>query len=77
MTAKGVKDYLLSYQCNDYVCLPVPGIGATADISNHLCENILGLQKVTPLATYVSVGYKYFVNCCRTGNITFSCKKSL
>jgi hypothetical protein len=73
MTAKGVKDCVVSYQCNDYICLTVSGIGTTADRSNHICGNIPGLKKVTPIATSILVGCKYFVHLCRTGNVTFSC----
>lgn len=74
MTAKGVKDCVVSYQCNDMVCFAVSIVGTTADVSNHICGNIPVLQKVTPLATYISLGCKYFVHLCQTGNLTFSCK---
>jgi len=77
MTAKGVKDCVVSYQCNDMVCFTVSAIGTTSDISNHVCGNIPVLKKVTPLATYISLGCKYFVHLCQTGNITFSCKDPL
>lgn len=77
MTAKGVKDCVVSYQCNDMVCFTVSVIGTTADISNHVCGNIPGLKKVTPVATYISLGCKYFVHLCQTGNLTFSCKDSI
>merc|ERR1712187_593670 len=49
----------------------------TADVSNHICGNIPGLKKVTPLTTYISLGCKYFVHLCQTGNITFSCKNPI
>ena len=75
MTAKGVKDCVVSYQCNDMVCFTVSAIGTTADISNQVCGNIPGLKKVTPLTTYISLGCKYFVHLCRTGNVTFSCNE--
>ena len=74
MTAKGVKDCVVSYQCNDMVCFTVSMVGTTADVSNHICGNIPVLKKVTPLATYISLGCKYFVHLCQTGNVTFSCK---
>jgi len=74
MTAKGVKDCVVSYQCNDMVCFTVSVVVTTADVSNHICGNIPGLKKVTPLATYISLGCKYFVHLCQTGNVTFSCK---
>ena len=74
MTAKGVKDCVVSYQCNDMVCFTVSVIGTTADVGSHICGNIPGLKKVTPLTTYISLGCKYFVHLCQTGNITFSCK---
>ena len=77
MTAKGVKDCVVSYQCNDMVCFTVSMVGTTADVSNHICGNIPGLKKVTPLTTYISLGCKYFVHLCQTGNITFSCKDSI
>jgi hypothetical protein len=73
MTAKGVKDCVVAYQCNDYICLTISGIGTIADLSTHICGNIPGLKKVTPLTAYMSVGCKSFVYMCRTGNITFSC----
>ena len=77
MTAKGVKDCVVSYRCNDMVCFTVSVVGTTADISNHICGNIPGLKKVTPLATYISLGCKYFVHLCQTGNVTFSCKDQI
>jgi len=77
MTAKGVKDCVVSYRCNDMVCFTVSVVGTTADISNHICGNIPGLKKVTPLTTYISLGCKYFVHLCQTGNITFSCKEQI
>jgi hypothetical protein len=73
MTAKGIKDCVVRYQCNDSVCFPISCIGTTADLGNFLCGNIPGLKKVTPLTTYLSLGCKYFVHACRTGSITFSC----
>ena len=73
MTAKGVKDCVVSYQCSDMVCFTVSVVGTTADVSNHICGNIPGLKKVTPLTTYISLGCKYFVHLCQTGNVTFSC----
>lgn len=69
MTAKGVKDCVISYQCNDMVCFTVSVVKTTTDVSN-----IPGLKKVTPLATYISLRCKYFVHICQTGNVTFSCK---
>ena len=45
MTAKGVKDCVVSYQCNDMVCFTVSVVGTTADVSNHICGNIPGLKK--------------------------------
>lgn len=77
MTAKGVKDCVVSYQCNDMVCLTVSVIGTTADISNHICGNIPGLKKVTPVATYISLGCKYFVHVCQKGHLPFSCQDSI
>lgn len=77
MIAKGVKDCVVSYQCNDMVCFTVSIVGTTADISNHICGNIPVLKKVTPLATYISLGCKYFVHLCQTGNLTFSCKDKI
>ncbi len=74
MTVKGVKDCVVLYQCNDMVCFTVSVVGTTADVSNHICGNIPGLKKVTPLAIYISLGCKYFVHLCQTGNVTFSCK---
>jgi len=74
MTAKGVKDCVVTYQCKDMVCFTISVVGTTADLSNHICGNIPGLKKVTPLTTYISLGCKYFVHLCQTGNITFSCK---
>jgi hypothetical protein len=73
MTAKGVKDCVVSYQCNDMVCFTVSMVGTGADIGNHICGNIPGLKKVTPVTTYISLGCKYFVHLCKTGNVTFSC----
>lgn len=75
MTAKGVKDCVFIYQCNDMVCFTISVIGTTADVSNHICGNTPGFKKVTTFTTYISLGYKYFVHLCQTGNITFSCKK--
>lgn len=77
MTAKGVKDCVVAYQCNDYVCLAISGIGTAADLSNHICGNVPGLKKITPVFIFVSVGCKSFVHLCRTGNITFSCNEPL
>ena len=77
MTAKGVKDCVVTYQCKDMVCFTISVVGTTADVSNHICGNIPGLKKVTPLTTYISLGCKYFVHLCQTGNITFSCKDSI
>jgi hypothetical protein len=77
MTAKGVKDCVVTYQCNDMVCFTIFVVGTTADVSNHICGNIPGLKKVTPLTTYISLGCKYFVHLCQTGNITFSCKDQI
>ena len=77
MTARGVKDCVVSYQCNDMVCFTISVVGTTADVSNHICGNIPGLKKVTPLTTYISLGCKYFVHLCQTGNITFSCKNPI
>jgi len=74
MTAKGVKDCVVTYQCNDMVCFTISVVGTSADVSNHICGNIPGLKQVTPLTTYISLGCKYFVHLCQTGNITFSCK---
>lgn len=74
MTAKGVKDYVVTYQCNGMICFTISVIGTTADVSNHICGNIPGLKKVTPVTCYISLGCKYFVHLCQTGNITFSCK---
>lgn len=71
MTAKGVKDCVVSYQCNDMVGFTVSVIGTTTDLSNHICDNIPGLKKVTLVATYVLLGCKYFVHLCQSGNITF------
>lgn len=77
MTAKGLKDCVVTYQCNDMVCFTISVVGTTADVSNHVCGNIPVLKKVTPLTTYISLGCKYFVHLCRTGNITFSCKDQI
>ena len=74
MTAKGVKDCVVSYQCSDMVCFTLSVAGTSVDVSNHICGNIPGLKKVTPLTTYISLGCKYFVHLCQTGNVTFSCK---
>ena len=74
MTARGVKDCLVSYQCNDMICFTVSVVGTTADVSNHICGNLPVLKSVSPFATYLSLGCKYFVHLCQTGNITFSCK---
>ncbi len=74
MTAKGVKDCVVAYQCNDMICLTISSIGTTADIGNHICGNIPRLKKVTPVATSISVGCKYFVHLCKTGDVTFSCQ---
>ena len=73
MTAKGVKDCVVTYQCKDMVCFTISVVGTTADISSHICGNIPVLNKVTPLTTYISLGCKYFVHLCQTGNLTFSC----
>lgn len=75
MTAKGVKDCVVSYQCNDMVCFTISVIGTTADVGNQICGNIPILKKVTPYTTYISIGCKSFVHLCRTGNITFSCNE--
>lgn len=77
MTARGVKDCVVSYQCKDMVCFTVSVVGTTADVTNHICGNIPGLKKVTPIANYISIGCKYFVHLCQTGNITFSCKEAI
>lgn len=74
MTAKGVKDCVVSYQCNDMVCFTVSVVGTGADVSTYICGNIPVLKKVTPFTTYISLGCKYFVHLCQTGNVTFSCK---
>lgn len=74
MTAKGVKDCVVTYQCNDMICFTISVVGTTADVGNHLCGNIPALKQVTPITTSISLGCKYFVHLCRTGNITFSCK---
>jgi hypothetical protein len=73
MTAKGVKDCVVASQCNDYVYLTVSTVGTIADVSNHICRNVPGLKRFTPIKIYMSVSCKYFVHLCRTGNITFSC----
>ena len=44
MTAKGVKNYVVSYRCNDMICFTVSVVGITADVSNHICGNIPGLK---------------------------------
>jgi hypothetical protein len=77
MTAKGVKDCVVTYQCNDMVCFTISVVGTGADVANHICGNVPGLNKVTPIATYLSLGCKYFVHLCQTGNVTFSCKDSV
>lgn len=74
MTAKGVRDYIVSYQCNEMVCLAVSMVGTTADISNQIFGNILALCKLTPVTIYVSLTCKGFVQLCTTGNIRFACK---
>ena len=73
MTAKGVKDCVVSYQCNDYICLTVSGVGTVFDVSNMVCGNVPGLKRFTPYCNFASVGCKSFVQLCRSGNITFSC----
>jgi len=73
MTAKGVKDCVVTYQCNDMVCFTISVVGTTADVTNHIFGNIPVLNKVTPITTYISLGCKCFVHLCRTGNLTFSC----
>lgn len=73
MAAKGVKDCVVSYPYNGYVCLTISTLGTVADVSNHICGNIPGLKAFTLINTYVSIGCKYFVHLCRTGKITFSC----
>lgn len=75
MTAKGVKDCVVTYQCNDMICFTVSIVGTTADMTSFVCGNIPALKKVTPLTTYISIGCKSFVELCRTGNITFACKE--
>ncbi len=77
MTAKGVKDCVVAYQCNDYLCLTISGLGTCADMTNLIFGNIPGLKRFTPISTYLSVGCKSFVHMCRTGNITFSCNDLL
>lgn len=49
MTAKGVKDCVVAYQYNDYVCLTVSTVGTIADFSNHICRNVPGLKRFTPI----------------------------
>jgi hypothetical protein len=73
MAAKGVKDCVVSYQCNDLICFTVSAVGTTADIGNFVCGNVPGLKKAAPVATFVSVGCKSFVHFCRTGQVRFSC----
>lgn len=74
MSAKGVKDYLVKYQSNDMVCFTISVVGTAADLTIHICGNIPGLKKVTPVATFTLVECKSFIHFCQTGNITFSCK---
>jgi hypothetical protein len=73
MAAKGVKDCVVSYQCNDMICFTVSVVGTTADVGNLVCGNIPGLTNVTPVTTFLSVGCKTFVRLCQTGRFGFSC----
>lgn len=81
MTARGIKDCVVSYQCNDMVCFAISAIGTTADISNHICGNVPAIQSAVPIAVpignAISVGCKSFVYFCRTGKISFSCNDPL
>ena len=72
MTPKIVKDCVVVYQCKDYICLTISGIGTVANVINHICGNIPVFKKFTSINTFVSVSCKYFVHLCRTGNISFS-----
>lgn len=75
MVAKGVKDCVVSYQCNDVVCLTVSAVGTAADLGGMVSGNIAFLNPLTPFTSSISVGCKFFVHLCQTGNITFiSCK---
>lgn len=77
MTAKGVKDYVVAYQCNDYICLTISGLRTYTDMTNLIFGNMLGLKRFTPISTYLSVDCKSFVHMCHTGNLTFSCNDLL
>lgn len=52
MTAKGVKDCVVNYPCNDRVCFTISVLGTAADLTTHICGNIPLLKKVTPVATF-------------------------
>ena len=77
MTAKGVKDCVVTYQCNDLICFTVSAVGTTADVGNLICGNMPGLKQYTPLTTSISGGCKYFVHVCQTGDVTWSCKDKI
>lgn len=77
MTARGVKDCVVSYQCNDMVCFTISAIGTAADIGNHICGNVPTLRAGVPIVNTISVGCKTFVQFCRTGKISFSCNDPL
>lgn len=76
MFAKGAYDCVVSYQCNDMVCLTISAIGTTADLGSFVCGNVPFLKKATPVTSFISTGCKSFVHLCRTGNITFLCNEA-
>ena len=77
MTAKGVKDCVVTYQCNDLICFTVSAVGTTADVGNLICGHMPGLKQYTAVTTPISVVCKYFVHVCQTGDVTWSCKDKM
>lgn len=77
MTVKGVKDCVVTYQCNDLICFTVSAVGTTADVGNFICGHMPGLKQYTGVTTPISVGCKYFVHVCQTGDLTWSCKDKI
>ena len=77
MTIKGVKDCVVTYRCNDMICFTVSAVGTTADVGNWICRHTPGLKQYTGITTPISVGCKYFVHICQTGDLTWSCRDKI
>ena len=77
MTVKGVKDCVVTYQCNDLICFTVSAVGTTADVGNLICGHTPGLKRYTGITTPISLTCKYFVHVCQTGDLTWSCRDKI